>query len=194
MPIKFIWRKFFSKTFKYHLGNMEDVLGALKTEGVTLKLSKCDFLTDRIKQLVHIILPGIIQVEKEATKFLRNVRSPQTHIKHTSFLVLRNYFRRFVWNYSDISLLLYALTQINPIVQWCADKSAPRADTDRHWTAAFRISESYLPYSIDTDAHKYQIEWDLFQIHTKNEGNPTRFWYQKINKAENIYSLWRRAD
>ena len=45
----------FSKNKEDHLRHVEQVLSAMNCAGVTLKLSKCSFFTDRVKYLGHII-------------------------------------------------------------------------------------------------------------------------------------------
>ena len=45
----------FSKNKEDHLRHVEQILSAMNCAGVTLKLSKCSFFTDRVKYLGHII-------------------------------------------------------------------------------------------------------------------------------------------
>lgn len=74
---------FFYNTFDDH---HHAVLSALKTAGVTLKLSKCDLFTDRIRYLGHIIRPGKIELEQAAEKCRRTILPPRKPLELRSFL------------------------------------------------------------------------------------------------------------
>ncbi len=52
----------FSHTLGDHIEHVDAVLTALRGAGVSLKLRKCQFFTDRIRYLGHIIRPGTLEV------------------------------------------------------------------------------------------------------------------------------------
>ncbi len=59
----------FSRTLGDHIEHVDAVLTALRGAGVSLKLRKCQFFTDRIRYLGHIIRPGTLEVEEAATAY-----------------------------------------------------------------------------------------------------------------------------
>eukprot|EP00171_Calliarthron_tuberculosum_P013936 IDg13936t1 len=185
----------FSKTYEEHLTHLDQVLTALKGAGVTLQLRKCEFFTDRIKYLGHIIRPGTLEVEEAATRCLRDVRQPTTPGELRSFLGLCNVYRRFVRSYTDIAAPLYELLkgpgllpkELPPFSekQERAYRALIKAVTE---PPVLALPKPGLHYSIDTDACNHQVGCALFQTYENNVRKPLGFWSRTLNKAEKNYS------
>eukprot|EP00171_Calliarthron_tuberculosum_P023134 IDg23134t1 len=147
----------FSRNYDEHLVHLDQVLTALKGAGVTLHLRKCEFFTDRIKYLGHIIRPGTLEVEEAATRCLKNVRQPTTPTELRSFLGLCNVYRRFVRSYTDIAAPLYRLLKWTPLpkelepfseIEEAAYRTLIKSVTE---PPVLALPKPGLPYSIDTD-------------------------------------------
>ena len=82
----------FSKNIEDHFGHVEAILQALQEAGVTLKFAKCDFFTDTVKYLGHIIRPGTLEIDHAATKALKGLRHTTTQSELRSFLGLCNVY------------------------------------------------------------------------------------------------------
>ena len=67
----------FSKNIEDPLVHVGTVLDALRDALITLKLTKCDFFTNTVKYLGHVIRPGTLEVDEAATKALtgREIKS-----------------------------------------------------------------------------------------------------------------------
>ncbi len=83
----------FSQSQEDHLRHVDEILGALGRDGVTLKLSKCSFFTDRIKYLGHIIRHLTLEIEEAATRSMTGLRNQQSYTKLRCFLGLCNVYR-----------------------------------------------------------------------------------------------------
>ena len=50
----------YSKSINEHINHVDEVLEYLSQAGVTLKIRKCNFFTDKVEYLGHIIKPGTL--------------------------------------------------------------------------------------------------------------------------------------
>ena len=96
----------YSKNDEDHEKHVRQVLQRLREHQLYARPSKCIFFTDTIEYLGHIIGPDDIKPNPALVKAI--VEFPQSHTlkELQSFLGLANYYRKFIKNYSKISLPL----------------------------------------------------------------------------------------
>ena len=99
----------FSKSVEEHFQQVKDILTTLKSAGISLKLKKCSFFTNKVKYLGHIIHPGTLEVNATHTIALKRAKHPTTQTQLRAFLRLCNVYRRFVPKYSHIAAPLNVL-------------------------------------------------------------------------------------
>ncbi len=61
----------YSKSIEDHIKHVDEVLTCLREAGITLKISKCTFFSDKIEYLGHIIKPGRLEIDQANTRSLR---------------------------------------------------------------------------------------------------------------------------
>ena len=184
----------FSKDVESHFKHVEEILTALQTAGVTLKLAKCDFFTDTVKYLGHVIRPGTLSVDDATKAALRKARYPRNQTELRSFLGLCNVYRRFIRDFAHTAAPLNALLKKGQ-----PQELAPFGEAEK---AAFRtlveavtsppilaLPKAGLPYSMDTDASEYQVGAALFQTHLDDERKPLGFFSRSLHAAEKNYSV-----
>ena len=186
----------FSKSVEDHITHVDEVLTCLREAGITLKISKCTFFSDKINYLGHVIRPGRLEVDQANTQSLRDARPPTTKTQLRSFLGLVNVYRRFIENFTKVAAPLNKLLK----------KGAPdKFELDEEQILAFRslidsvlsptvlaLPVPGLPYSIDTDACDYGVGCALFQTHPDVERKPIRFWSRTLDEAEQGYAIPER--
>ena len=168
----------------------------LREAGITLKISKCTFFSDKIEYLGHIIKPGRLEVDQANTKSLRDARPPKTKSQLRSFLGLVNVYRRFIENFSKVA---------GPLNKLLKKGSPEKFELDEEQVSSFRalINEVIspkvlalpvpgLPYSVDTDACDYGVGCALFQTHPDGQRKPIGFWSRSLNEAEQGYAIPER--
>ena len=180
-----------------HICHVDEVLGALQSAGVTLKLEKCAFFTQEVHYLAHIIRPGTLSIDEVVTKALCEIAIPTTQTGIRSFLGLCNVYRRFVPNYAHVAAPLNKLLkkgqpiQLEPFGE--AELGALEALKDAVTTPQIlALPKAGLPYSMDTDAIDFQVGAALFQTHEEGARKPIGFWSCSLHAAERNYSPRRR--
>ncbi|CAF4061878.1 unnamed protein product, partial [Rotaria sp. Silwood1] len=98
----------FSSTFEQHLKDLSSVFDRLKTAGLTLKASKCNFCRKELKYLGHIITPDGIKHDPGLIDSVKRFPQPTRLKDIQSFLGLTGYYRKFIKDYAKISEPLLA--------------------------------------------------------------------------------------
>ena len=76
---------------------------------------KCEFHSDTVEYLRHIIGSGGICMDEEKVKVIQDWPEPQKVKDVQSFLGFANFYRRFIHDYSNIVVPLTRLTQKIPL-------------------------------------------------------------------------------
>jgi hypothetical protein len=108
-----------------HQRHIRQVLQWLKEVGLTLKLSKCEFHTDKTEYLGYIISPTGIQMDPEKLKTVKDWKEPVNIKGIQSFLGFANFYRRFIRDFSKITTPLTKLTKKE--VPWLWNDTAQQA-------------------------------------------------------------------
>ena len=108
----------FSKTWEYHLKHVNHNLDVLKRENLYVKLSKCEFGKTSLNYLCHIIGGGELKIDPSKVKVIMNWPKPKSTTEVRSFLVVAQYWRKFIANFSLIAAPLHSLTGLKKVFQW----------------------------------------------------------------------------
>lgn len=187
----------FSNSVEEHIRHVDEVLTVLSDAGVSLKLKKCDFFTNRVDYLGHVIHPGKLEVASRNTDAIKGFQEPRTQTQLRSFLGLCNVYRRFVPNFARVA------APLNRLLQKGEDFDLPpfnQAQTDAFellksaliQPPVLRLPRKDLPYSVDTDACDDQVGCALLQTYPDGMRHPIGFWSRSLIPAEKNYSVGER--
>ena len=184
----------FSNNLDDHLSHVREIMRVLQDAGITLKLKKCEFFTDSVKYLGHVIRPGQLSVDEVRVKSLKEAKHPTTQTELPSFLGLCNVYRRFVPKFADVAAPLNHLlrkgqpVKLEPLadVEASAFSSLVDAVTSPPVLALPRLG---LPFEVDTDASNNQVGCALFQISEDGERHPVGYWSRSLNVHERNFSV-----
>ena len=93
----------FSKTPEEHVQRLWSVLQKLRAAGLKLKPSKCEFFKDRISYLGHIVSKDGVETDPKKIQVIVDWPVPKTMYDVRSFLGFSNYYRKFMYRYSQIA-------------------------------------------------------------------------------------------
>lgn len=178
----------FAKTVAEMLQNLETILKVLRREGLTLKLSKCFFLQDKITYLGYEIFEGKIRPGENKTKAIATFQTPKNIHQVRQFLGLTGFFRNFVKNYAEVARPITALLKKNNPWNWTS------AENEAFDNLKAKLSERpilllYNPEAkteVHTDASKLGLGGILMQYHN-DKLHPVAYYSRQTNAAESRY-------
>ncbi len=109
-----------NKDQKSHFATLEAVLLKLKDAGLKVKLTKCEFLKDKISFLGHMIDEHGIHTMGDKIKAGKIFPQPQDVEKVLSFIGLCGYYRCFVKSFAALASPLTQLMKKDIPFQWNA--------------------------------------------------------------------------
>lgn len=161
---------------------------------VTLKLRQCEFFTQEIKYLGHIIIPGTLEVDQARVAALKEVKYPTYQTQLRSFFGLCNVYRRYIKDLTHVAHPLNKLLRKGEPVKL---KLFGYAEIDAfHKLKEAILSPPFLvmpkpglSYSVDTDASVKKRGAALFQTYPDGGRKPTGFFSRTLLPAERNYSV-----
>lgn len=112
-----------AKSFEEGLTRLETVLKILAQNGLTLKLSKCNFFFDKIDYLGYEVGAEGVRPGSTKTKAISEFPSPGNVHEVRRFLGLASFFRRFVKGFAVVARPLTALLKKDVPWKWGIDES-----------------------------------------------------------------------
>ena len=106
-------------TLSEHQEHVRKVLGRLQGAGLQINIDKCEFELKSTKYLGFIIEAGKgVRMDPAKVEAITNWAVPKTVKGSRSFLGFANFYRRFIRNYSELTIPLTALTQKDKDFVW----------------------------------------------------------------------------
>jgi hypothetical protein len=93
----------FSDTEKEHVEHVKEVLERLRKAKLYVKLSKCEWHTQRTEYLGYIVTPEGISIDKDRVKTITDWPKPRTVRDIRVFIGFMNYYRRFIASFSKLA-------------------------------------------------------------------------------------------
>ncbi|CAF3827509.1 unnamed protein product [Rotaria sp. Silwood1] len=148
----------FSSTFEQHLKDLSSVFDRLKTAGLTLKASKCDFCRKELKYLGHIITPDGIKPDPGLIDSVKLFPQPTRLKDIQSFLGLTGYYRKFIKDYAKIRSHQKSKRPPNNI-EWSVECTIAfeRLKTALTQAPILRAPNFNEPFILETDACDYGL-------------------------------------
>ena len=108
----------FSKTFDDHITSIKQLFTQLRESGISLKLSKCIFASNKVDFLGFELSSHSIKPQPHVTEAIDLYKQPNTRKELHGFLGLAGFYRAFISNSAGISAPLNALTSDNVLFLW----------------------------------------------------------------------------
>ena len=175
----------YSKSKSDHLEHLHDVLSLLEQAQFYVKPSKCHFMKREVKFLGHTISLDGLKVDPEKIDLIKNWPKPTDKAAIRSLLGFGNYFRRFIYKYSDMVLPLLELTKQNTPTIWsndcqCAFENLKNAIVN---APVLKHPDLNQPFTLVCDASNFASGAILIQ-----DDHPCAFASKKFSPAERNYT------
>ena len=101
-----------------HDNNLRVVFQRLRSVGMKVKPSKCDFFKNAVIYLGHVISDKGIMPDPAKCSAILDIPRPKSVKEIQSFIGMCSYYRRFIKNFSSIAKPLYDLTKKDAEFKW----------------------------------------------------------------------------
>jgi len=105
----------YSNDITQHWSHIKKVLKRLQKAGLYAKAEKCEFHSNSMEYLGYVLLPSGLTMSDMRVKTIQEWPEPKKIKNIQSFLGFANFYRYFIFNYSDIVTLLTRLTRKNTL-------------------------------------------------------------------------------
>ncbi len=176
----------FSKSFAEHVQHIEQVLQAIIKEGFKLKFVKCNFATQSVKYLGHIISKNSVRPLSDNLVAIRNFPVPSTRKHIRQWLGKINFYHKFIPNAANLLNVFHRLLRKNVPFVWDSECQRTFERLKDYLTSApvLAIFDPNLPITIYTDASGEGIGAILKQQQPDGPEKPVAFFSKKLNDAQ----------
>jgi len=172
-----------------HHQHVKEVFKCLYKAGLYAKAEKCKFHSELVEYLGYILSPSGFTMSDDKVKIIQDWLEPKKVKDIQSFLGFANFYRRFIFNYSDIVILLTHLTQKN--IPWKFDSFYHNAfNSLKKAFTSIPILTHWIPDTeliVKTNALDYALAAILSIINKDNKVHPVAFHSYTFTTAELNY-------
>ena len=149
----------YAESLMGHTIKMKNLLGRLKTAGLTLQPDKCLFLRKEVVYLGHVICEEGVRPDPQKIQAVFAFPQPKTQKNVKQFLGLAGYYRRFIKDFAKIARPLNNLLQKGvPFIWGEAQERAFKTLREILCTAPLlQYPDFNKPFIVTTDASDYAL-------------------------------------
>lgn len=176
----------FSRNFEEHVNHLEQLLEAIQLEGFRLKFTKCNFASDTVKYLGHIIQNNTVKPIKDNLISIKDFPTPKTQKNVRQFLGKINFYHKYIPNSATILDPLHNLLRKNQQFIW-SHECEKAFNTIKALLCSQPVLEIYdpnLPINIYTDASIEGVGAILKQIQPDGREKPVAYFSKKLNGTQ----------
>ena len=181
-----------SKDAESHLLKLKEVLDRLRSAGLKLKLTKCNFCRSKIKFLGHEIDAEGIHTLKDKTIAIQNFPQPNTVENVRSFIGLSGYYRKFIKDFASIAKPLTSLLKKETKFEWGPAQEKSFSELKRALTnpPVLVFPDYTQPFQLYTDASGKGLGAVLTQPDENGRMRVIAYASRVLNDAESKYSTF----
>jgi len=177
-----------------HHWHVKEVLKHLHKAGLYVKAEKCKFHSESVEYLGYILSPSGLTMFHDKIKIIQDWLEPKKVKNIQSFLGFANFYRWFIFNYSDIVISLTRLTQKD--IPWKLDFSCQDAfNSLKKAFTSTPILTHWIPDAqliVETDASDYALTAILSIVNEDNKVHPVAFHSRTFTAVELNYDIYNK--
>eukprot|EP00794_Sanderia_malayensis_P010295 gene10295-11356_t len=181
----------FSRTFNEHLVNLEKIFNRLRTSGISLKLSKCLFASDKVDFLGFELSREGIKPQARLTTAIQSYKTPSTKKELKGFLGLAGFYRAFIPDFAHISQPLNALTSEKSAYVWSDDceKAFNALKNKLLSEPVLKFPDLEKPFELEVDASNYAVGGILSQRGPDDQVHPIAYFSTALQNSQKNWSV-----
>jgi hypothetical protein len=174
--------------------NTKRVLARLQENDLFLKPTKCEFNKTRVEYLGMVIQEGKISMDPGKLKGIRDWPTPTTVKQVRGFLGFGNFYRRFIWHFSELAKPLNDLLKKDQKFDWTEDCQRSFDELKKRFTEepVLMMPDHTKPFQIESDASKYATGAVLTQMDSNGDRHPISFISKTLSPTERNYEIYDR--
>lgn len=184
---------FSSGSKEEHQEHVRKVLARLSSAGLQLDIDKSEFSVTSTKYLGFVLEAGQgVRMDPRKVQAILEWEAPRSVKGVQSFLGFANFYRRFIENYSKITMPIFNTTRKDSAFQWTQDADQAFERLKRMFIEApilvpFEYDRTTM---IETDSSGWCIGGTLFQLDDKGLWRPCAYFSKKNQPAECNYEIY----
>ncbi|KAE8216955.1 hypothetical protein CF319_g8841, partial [Tilletia indica] len=181
----------FSKNREDHTKHVQQVLERLRSAQLYAKPEKCSFFQESVEFLGYKISASGVEMVTDKVDSVLSWPEPKTVKDLQSFLGFANFYRRFIWKYSQVTSPLTALLRKNNTWNWTPQCQEAFDTLKRAFTSASILQhfDPARPITMETDASDYALAAVISQPDDDGVLHPVAFRSRKLSAAELNYEI-----
>jgi len=181
----------YSNNMSEHYWHVKEVLKHLYKASLYAKAEKCEFHSESVEYLGYILSPSGLTMSDNKIKIIQDWLEPKKVKDIQSFLGFTNFYCQFIFNYSDIVILLTCLTWKD--ISWKFDSSCVDAfNSLKKAFISILILTHWIPNTqliVETDVSDYTLAVILSIVNEDNEDYLVAFHSCTFTTAELNYDI-----
>jgi len=156
-----------------------------------VKAEKYKFHSDSVKYLGYVLSPSGLTMSDAKVKIIQEWPEPKKVKDIQSFLGFANFYRHFIFNYSDVVILLTHLTRKDTLWNFDDDCRIAFNNLKQAFTSA-PILTHWVPDTqlvMETDVSDYALTAILSIMTKDNEIHPVAFYSRTFSAPELNYDI-----
>ncbi|KAJ8279320.1 hypothetical protein COCON_G00063860 [Conger conger] len=177
----------YSTNAKEHEMHVRQVLQRLLENKLFVKAEKCVFHTDTVEFLGFILEKGQIRADPKKVQAVTNWPTSVSRKHLQRFLGFANFYRRFIWSYSQVVSPLTKLTSTAMPFHWGPEAEGAFTKIKRLFSSAPILvhPDPTRQFVVETDASDTGVGAVLSQVSASdNRLHPCAFFSKKLSPAE----------
>ena len=168
--------------------NTKGVLARMRENNLFLKPAKCEFNKEKVEYLGMVIEEGKISMDPGKLKGIQNWPTPTTVKQVRRFLGFGNFYRWFIWHFSEIAKPLNDLLKKDKKFEWTNDCQKAFDNLKHRFTEepVLMMPDQTRPFQIETDASKYATGAVLTQLDSNGDRHPVSFFPKPSHRQKGI--------
>jgi len=179
----------YSEDMESHQQHVREVLRRLRLHGLFTKPEKCKFHSDSVEYLGYCLSPEGLTMSPDKIQTISNWPEPSKVKDIQSFLGFANFYRCFIFNYSDIVVPLTWLTRKD--APWIFSEDCQHAfNALKHAFTTAPILTHFIPDTpiiVEMDASDYAVAGILSITCSDREICPVAFYSRTLTAPELNY-------
>ena len=182
----------FSDNEEEHEEHIHKVFTKLQENNLLVEAEKCEFHSQEVEFLGHVITPGEIRMQDRIIAPIKDWKKPKTVKDVQAFLGLANYYRRFIKDFGKIAIPLYQLTRKEVKFSW-KEPQQKAFDKIKQLVTSKPVLKAFDPDKVvrlETDSSDFGLGGQMSQLNDAGIQQPVAFYSKKLDKAELNYPIY----